>query len=107
MSGYVGNFSYLRDTLGISPVKTPERFDNCLVAMEQYDTPWWYDLRNSLEDLAAAQISEPILLIEWNDFKKGVELVLGRKLCHNENLAMDNQELLHEFKTKYEAMKTE
>lgn len=101
MASYMGNFDYLRDKLDINPIKERARFDECLEAMEKYDTPWWHELRHDDMALAIKQIDEPVLLIRWNVFKAAVEKILERKLAEGE-LTSSNTALLAEIKEKYQ-----
>ena len=99
---YEGDFTYLRDEMDIHPLA--ELFEECLAAMKQYSSPWWFELKGNPAELAAKQIHEPALLIHMNTFKKGVEKVIGRKLGEGE-LTYNNHALKQEFDEKYQAMK--
>ena len=101
MATYMGNFDYLRDKLDIDPIKESARFEECLCAMEKYDSPWWHELRHNDLALAIKQIDEPVLLIRWNIFKAAVEKILERKLYEGE-LTSTNTALLSEIKEKYQ-----
>ena len=57
-SAYVGDYNYLRDVLDINPLQNKERFERCLRAMQEYPTPWWYDLRDDLK--ASIVLERPI-----------------------------------------------
>lgn len=101
--GYdIKDFDYVRDVLRINPGKDPEQFDECLIAMQKYIEPWWRTLHDKVQ-LAAQQIDEHVLLIDWHVFKSGVEAVLGRYLREKE-LSSENTTLIAEFKEKYAAM---
>ena len=91
---------YVEDVLEISSVADPDRYQQCLDTMDQYETPWWRELRGNLIALANMQIDQPILLITWKDFIEGVELVIGRKLEKGE-LSSSNTKLIEEFHQKY------
>ena len=105
-NNYPGNYNFVRDNLGVDPIANPCRFTECLVAMEKYSTPWWYEYRLNYAKLANMQIKEPVLLIQFAVFKKGVEKVIGRAVRDIE-LNIDNTTLIDEFNEKYQTYKSD
>lgn len=105
-NSYPGNYNFVRDTLGVDPIANPCRFTECIVAMEKYSSPWWFEHRLDNAALASMQLNEPVLLIRFSAFKKGVEKVLGRTIRDTE-LTIENVALIAEFNEKYATYKSD
>lgn len=100
MAGYMGHFDYLEDVLGMKP--SHKDFRRNLEAMEKYESPWWFELRNNPVELAAKQMEEPVLLIESDLFVKGVQKVLGTSVS-KQALLQGDKDIIEAFKEKYQA----
>lgn len=96
------NFEYIKETLLINPATNPHGFEECLKAMEKYKTPWWAKERDRRVQ-ANWQIDEPVLLIPWQIFKKGVEDILGYTL-EDKELSSDNGDMIIKFHERYDEL---